>query len=316
MSGKVLVIAGPTASGKTALACRLFDNYPLDLISVDATQIYRGLNIGSAKPDSDFLARYPHALIDILDPEASYSAAKFCTDATALIAKSHAKQRIPVLVGGTMLYYHALFAGLSDLPSSTPEMRAVITAEIESKGLTALYAELQAQDPATAAKISAHDRQRITRFTELMRLTGKTPSALFAEQAKSRPAWDTLAIGLVPERNVLHQLIAARFHDMLQRGFLEEVRALRERPNLTANHPAMRSVGYRQLWAHLDGKTTLAEATELGIIATRQLAKRQITWLRNRLQEAFPVSIYDPLNAASAAQIDARLRQWISSEKP
>lgn len=307
----VICIFGPTASGKTDLAMQLADQYPCDLISVDSAQIYRHMDIGSAKPDVDTLTRYPHALIDILSPEDSYSAANFCDDATHLINQAHQNNRLPVLVGGTMLYYHALFGGLADLPASDPKIRAAIEQRIEKEGLEPLYHHLINIDAYAAAKLTPNDRQRIIRFTELLETTGKTPSQLFAEQQASRPSWRTFSIGLEPQREELHRRIAKRFQIMIDAGFIDEVAALRERPNLTAEHPSMRSVGYRQLWAYLDGIHSKDEAIELGIIATRQLAKRQITWMRNRLREHLTPTIFDPLGTLSS-HIISQISTWLA----
>lgn len=309
----VVCIFGPTASGKTALAMRLADHYPCDLISVDSAQIYRHMDIGSAKLDQESLTQYPHALIDILPPEASYSAADFATDARHLIEKAHRHNRLPVLVGGTMLYYHALYGGLADLPASDPQVRRAIEEKIAADGLEPLYQRLISIDPYAAAKLKANDRQRIIRFTELLEITGKTPSALFAAQKVSSPSWPTLSIGLEPPRALLHQRIAERFRLMIEAGFIEEVAALRERPHLTAEHPSMRAVGYRQLWQYLEGKHSREEAIELGIIATRQLAKRQITWMRNRLREHLHPTIYDP-QTITTQQLLTTIIDWLNND--
>ncbi|MDO5090797.1 MAG: tRNA (adenosine(37)-N6)-dimethylallyltransferase MiaA [Cardiobacteriaceae bacterium] len=295
MKKPVICLIGPTASGKTDLACALYDTLPVDIISIDSAQIYQGLDIGSAKPDRAFLERYPHHLIDILPPEARYSAGECQRDVTRLINTIHARNRIPLLAGGTMLYYNALFAGLADLPAADPALRAELETRWQHEGPAVLHAELAALDPESAARIHTNDPQRLLRAHELLRLTGKTPSQLYAAQSQHAPPWHTLTLALLPERTLLHQRIAQRFHTMMQQGFLDEVRTLRARPQLTAAHPSMRSVGYRQLWQHLDGATTLDEAIELGIIATRQLAKRQITWMRNRLGRTLNPHFIDPL---------------------
>lgn len=307
----VICLIGPTASGKTELACALYDTLPIDIISMDSAQIYQGLDIGSAKPDAAFLARYPHHLIDILPPEATYSAGQCCRDVTRLIADIHARGRIPLLAGGTMLYYNAIFAGLADLPESDPAVRTALENRIRAEGVTALHAELAQLDPQSAARIKPGDPQRLIRAHELIQLTGQTPSALYAAQTQQTPPWRTLSLALMPDRAVLHHRIAERFHSMIRQGFLNEVRALRERPTLTREHPSMRSVGYRQLWQHLDGETTLAQAIELGIIATRQLAKRQITWIRNRLGDTLQPQLIDPLQADSRDKIINIAKKWI-----
>ncbi|MBV7434355.1 tRNA (adenosine(37)-N6)-dimethylallyltransferase MiaA [Cardiobacteriaceae bacterium TAE3-ERU3] len=309
----VLCIFGPTASGKTDLAMQLADQYPCDLISVDSAQIYRHMNIGSAKPDVDTLARYPHALIDILEPEESYSAANFADDATQLIELAHKNKRLPILVGGTMLYYHALFGGLADLPASDPAIRTAIEQRITEDGLEPLYQYLISIDQYAADKLTPNDRQRIIRFTELLETTGKTPSELFEQQRTSRPSWPTLSIGLEPARDALHRRIAERFHIMIDAGFIDEVAELRNRPHLTAEHPSMRAVGYRQLWAYLDGAHSRNEAIELGIIATRQLAKRQITWMRNRLREHLTPVLFDPLETPST-HILSQISSWLDDD--
>ena len=281
----VICLIGPTASGKTALAFALADRYPVHLISVDSAQIYRGMNIGSAKPDAATLARYPHALIDILDPEEPYSAGRFATDARREIAAAHARGQIPVLVGGTMLYYHTLYTGIDDLPAADPANRARIEARLAAEGSAALHAELARLDPQTAASIKPNDRQRLVRALELILTTGQTPSALYAAQQARRPPWPTLAIGLNPARAVLHQRIAA----------------LKARPQLSLAAPSMRSVGYRQIWQYLDGASDRESAIEQAIIASRQLAKRQITWMNNRLGRDLAISQYDPLAKPTAA---------------
>ena len=307
----VICLIGPTASGKTDLACALYDTLPLEIISMDSAQIYRGMDIGSAKPAPAILARYPHHLIDILPPEASYSAGQCCRDVSRLISAIHARNHIPLLAGGTMLYYNAIFAGLADLPPSDPTLRAALEQRAASEGLDTLHGELAARDPHSAARINRNDPQRLIRAHELMQLTGKTPSELYASQAQQAPPWRTLTFALLPERATLHQRIATRFHLMMAQGFLDEVRTLRERPALTAAHPSMRSVGYRQLWQHLDGETTLEQAVELGIIATRQLAKRQITWINNRLGDTLQPQILDPLQPGSTSALIKNIKNAI-----
>ena len=291
----VICLIGPTASGKTALAFALADRYPVHLISVDSAQIYRGMNIGSAKPDAATLARYPHALIDILEPEEAYSAGRFAADARREIAAAHARGQIPLLAGGTMLYYHTLYTGLDDLPPADPENRARIEARLAAVGSAALHAELARADPQSAATIQPNDRQRLVRALELLATTGQPPSALYAAQQTRRPPWPTLAIGLNPARAVLHQRIGERFHAMIAEGLIDEVAALKTRPQLSLAAPSMRSVGYRQIWQYLDGACDRATAIEQAIIASRQLAKRQITWMNNRLGRELAICQYDPL---------------------
>ena len=296
----VICLIGPTASGKTALAFALADRYPVHLISVDSAQIYRGMNIGSAKPDAATLARYPHALIDILEPEEPYSAGRFAADARREIAAAHARGQIPLLVGGTMLYYHTLYTGLDDLPPADPENRARIEARLATVGSAALHAELARADPQSATTIQPNDRQRLVRALELLATTGQPPSALYAAQQTRRPPWPTLAIGLNPARAVLHQRIGERFHAMIAEGLIDEVAALKTRPQLSLAAPSMRSVGYRQIWQYLDGACDRATAIEQAIIASRQLAKRQITWMNNRLGRELAISQYDPLTTPAA----------------
>lgn len=307
----VICLIGPTASGKTALAFALADRYPVHLISVDSAQIYRGVNIGSAKPDAATLARYPHALIDILEPEEPYSAGRFAADARREIAAAHARGKIPLLVGGTMLYYHTLYTGLDDLPPADPENRARIEARLAAVGSAALHAELARADPQSAATIQPNDRQRLVRALELLATTGQPPSALYAAQQTRRPPWPTLAIGLNPARAVLHQRIGERFHAMIAQGLIDEVAALKTRPQLSLAAPSMRSVGYRQIWQYLDGACDRATAIEQAIIASRQLAKRQITWMNNRLGRELAISQYDPLAnpAAPLLAVEKYLQQ-------
>lgn len=307
----VICLIGPTASGKTALAFALADRYPVHLISVDSAQIYRGVNIGSAKPDAATLARYPHALIDILEPEEPYSAGRFAADARREIAAAHARGQIPLLVGGTMLYYHTLYTGLDDLPPADPENRARIEARLAAVGSAALHAELARADPQSAATIQPNDRQRLVRALELLATTGQPPSALYAAQQTRRPPWPTLAIGLNPARAVLHQRIGERFHAMIAEGLIDEVAALKTRPQLSLAAPSMRSVGYRQIWQYLDGACDRATAIEQAIIASRQLAKRQITWMNNRLGRELAICQYDPLAnpAAPLLAVEKYLQQ-------
>lgn len=297
----LICILGPTASGKTDLAFALADRHPVHLISVDSAQIYRGMDIGTAKPDAATLVRYPHALIDILDPEETYSTARFAADATHEIQAVHQAGQIPVLVGGTMLYYYTLYAGMDGLPAADPHNRAAIEARLDSEGAAALHAELARLDPASAARIMPNDRQRLIRALELIMTSGKTPSAHYAAQQRAAPPWQTLAIALNPPRAELHRRIAIRFQRMIEAGFIDEVAVLKARPHLSADSPAMRSVGYRQIWQYLDGVTDRTTAIEQGIIASRQLAKRQITWMNNRLADVLELHHYDPLQGLDAA---------------
>jgi tRNA dimethylallyltransferase len=285
-----IFLMGPTASGKTALALELAQGGRFGLISVDSALVYRGLDIGSAKPDAATLARFPHALIDIRDPEQAYSAAEFIADAQSAMAEIAASGRIPLLVGGTGLYFRALGRGLSDLPRAEPELRAAIEAEAADRGWADLHAELLRLDPVAGARIHPNDPQRIGRALEVIRLTGERLSALQGRARPERP-FRILKIALLPDRAVLHQRIADRFIAMLDGGFLDEVSALVQRPGLHPDLPAMRSVGYRQAWEFLRGETDLDTLRRTGIEATRQLAKRQITWIRSE----HDVFVRDPL---------------------
>lgn len=277
-------LMGPTASGKTALACALSDRFAVDLVSVDSALVYRGMDIGTAKPDAAMLARYPHRLIDIRDPAAPYSAADFRHDAMAAMHDITSQGRVPLLVGGTGLYFRALQQGLSQLPEADPVIRERLAAEAATVGWPALHARLQQLDAAAAGRIGPNDAQRIQRALEVIELTGRPLSEQQQGGSGQRFPWRVLKLALLPsDRTPLHQRIAQRFDAMLAAGFLDEVRALRARGDLHADLPAIRAVGYRQAWEHLDGQTSAAEFRDRGIFATRQLAKRQITWLRGEL---------------------------------
>ncbi|HUD41735.1 MAG TPA: tRNA (adenosine(37)-N6)-dimethylallyltransferase MiaA [Dokdonella sp.] len=278
-----IFLMGPTASGKTALACALAARFDVGLISVDSALVYRGLDIGAAKPDAETLRRHPHALIDIRDPEEAYSAAEFAADAHAAMEAVTRSGRVPLLVGGTMLYFHALQQGLSDLPVADPAIRARLAAEAARLGWPALHARLAERDPSAAARIGPADGQRIQRALEVIELSGR-PLSEQQGGPRGRFAWRVLKLALAPtDRRPLHARIAHRLETMFEAGFVEEVRALRMRPALDADAPAMRAVGYRQVWQYLDGETDAAGMRERAIFATRQLAKRQITWLRSEL---------------------------------
>lgn len=285
-----LFLMGPTASGKTRLAldlaARLEEGHTpwqgASLISVDSAQVYRSLDIGSAKPSRETLTRWPHALIDILDPAESYSAARFASDALQLVAEARAANRLPILVGGTGLYFRALEQGLSALPTADAALRAQLTAEAAAVGWPALHNRLATIDDTAARQIKPNDPQRILRALEIHALTGRSRSEHWAAPRSAGLAGPVVKIGLLPpDRNSLHATIAERFEQMMAAGFLEEVRALRARGDLHADLPSIRAVGYRQLWEHLSGEGSLSQAVERGIIATRQYAKRQITWMRS-----------------------------------
>jgi len=272
---------GPTASGKTALAMELFDQLPVELISVDSALIYRDMNIGTAKPTPDELARYPHALVDICDPNESYSAENFRRDTLQLMDEITARGKVPCLVGGTMLYYRALQYGLSRLPATDPEVRQHFAERAEKEGLAVLHAELCKIDPVAGERIHENDPQRTLRALEVYLQTGQTLTELqLAEQGEPMP-YQALKLVKSPERPILHERIAHRFELMLAQGFEQEVEHLMARGDLNLDMPSMRCVGYRQMWEYLDGQSDRTEMVEKGIAATRQLAKRQITWLRS-----------------------------------
>ena len=279
-----VAIMGPTASGKTAAALHIARHLPCEIISVDSALVYREMDIGSAKPSLAERATVPHHLIDILEPTASYSVMQFRQDAISLVADIHARGKLPLLVGGTMLYFKALRDGLDDLPQADPALRAALDRDIAAHGIQALHARLALLDPITAARLKPADSQRIQRAMEIITLTGQPMSSLLARAPKTALPFSLLPMALEPrERSVLHQRIADRFDQMLQAqpGLLEEVRALRARGDLHAGLPSMRCVGYRQAWDYLEGSIDLATLREQGMAATRQLAKRQLTWLRS-----------------------------------
>ena len=285
-----IFLMGPTASGKTNVAVELAQHLPVELISVDSALVYRDMDIGTAKPDAATLARAPHHLIDIINPTEAYSAAAFRHDALRLMADITARGKIPLLVGGTMLYFKALREGLSDLPQADPAVRAVLDAEIAQHGIEHLHRQLALVDAETAARLKPADTQRIQRAMEIYRLTGQPMSALIQKPLSPRErGWGEgtlpyriLPIALVPsDRAHLHTRIAARFKAMLELGLLDELQMLRSKYLLHPNLPSMRCVGYRQAWQFMEGEITGAQFLETGIIATRQLAKRQLTWLRS-----------------------------------
>jgi tRNA dimethylallyltransferase len=291
-----IFLMGPTASGKTDLAIALMERLPCELISVDSALIYRGMDIGTAKPDAETLARAPHRLIDILDPAESYSAARFRDDALREMAEITAAGRIPLLVGGTMLYYRALQQGLSPLPPGDAELRAQLEAEAADKGWQALHDRLAEVDPESAARIHPNDPQRLSRALEVYMLSGQPLSVLWREQEKSGFPYRAVKLAVAPiDRAVLHQRIALRFDLMLQQGFIEEVEALYRRGDLYPELPSIRCVGYRQAWHYLEGEWNRETMTERAIIATRQLAKRQYTWLRSESDLVWFDSLSDKL---------------------
>ncbi|WP_018150614.1 tRNA (adenosine(37)-N6)-dimethylallyltransferase MiaA [Leeia oryzae] len=309
---KAILLAGPTASGKTASTLHLCRTLPVEIISVDSALVYRDMNIGTAKPDAGFLAEAPHFLLDIIDPTDSYSAAQFRTDALQLMDDITRRGHIPLLVGGTMLYYKALLEGLSDLPEADPEIRATLEAEAAQIGWPAMHQKLATLDPVTAARLEPGDSQRVQRALEICLVSGEPMSALLARQTSEPLAYQTLNLALVPsDRAVLHQRIAERFDQMLAMGFIDEVRALLNKyPTLTPELPSMRCVGYRQALAYLAGEDDLPAFREKGIAATRQLAKRQLTWLRGMTGW----ETVDSLQPGLPEAIGDRVRQWIKQK--
>ncbi|QLB20695.1 tRNA (adenosine(37)-N6)-dimethylallyltransferase MiaA [Vespertiliibacter pulmonis] len=292
-----IFLMGPTASGKTDLAIKLCQTLPVEVISVDSALIYKGMDIGTAKPNQAELALAPHRLIDIIDPVESYSVANFREDALREMADITAKGKIPLLVGGTMLYYKGLLEGLSPLPSAVPEVRLEIEEKAKKLGWQALHQELEAVDPISAARINPNDSQRINRALEVFYVSGKTMTELTALQGESIP-YDIMQFAIAPEdRAVLHQRIEQRFHKMVELGFEQEVKRLVERGDLHPDLPSIRCVGYRQMWEYLAGEISLDEAIFKGICATRQLAKRQITWLRGWTSEIHWLDSLDPEGA-------------------
>ena len=306
-----IALMGPTASGKTALALEWAQRLGGEIVSVDSALVYRGLDIGAAKPDAAERARTPHHLLDLRDPWQPYSAAEFAADARAACADIVARGRLPILAGGTGLYFRALLHGLSPMPDADPRTRALIEAEAAAVGWTALHAQLAAVDPEAASRIHATDAQRIQRALEVHRLTGRAISAWQSEPATRRLPLRVLKLVLAPaDRAVLHARIERRFDAMLAGGFLDEVRRLRALPALRSHPqplalPALRAVGYRQAWEHLDGHTLPGEFRDRAIFATRQLARRQLTWLRGQLD----VSWFDP--ASDLQRLEQALAQFL-----
>jgi len=309
----IVCLMGPTASGKTQLAVNLTQKFPFEIISVDSAMVYRGMDIGTAKPDTETLRIAPHHLIDIRDPLDAYSAAQFREDALCEIKNIIVRNKIPLLVGGTMLYFRALQQGLSDLPSADETQRKKIIAEANEKGWAALHKQLAEIDPVAAERIHPNDSQRIQRALEVYALTGKNLTTW--QQASGGPLLDYEIHNLViapQDRSILHERIAIRFKQMLTNGFIEEVKKLMERGDLTINLPAIRSVGYRQVWEFLQGSLTYEEMCERGIIATRQLAKRQLTWLRSWSE----LQWFDSEDADLCQQVEKYLSQFLAKTDP
>ena len=306
-----ILLMGPTASGKTATALWLAKRFPVEIVSVDSALVFRDMDIGTAKPDAATLQAFPHHLIDLISPEEAYSAARFRSEALAVMGEITARGKIPLLVGGTMLYFKALLDGLAELPQANPVIRAEIDAHAAAYGWPSVHAELTRVDPATAARLHATDAQRIQRALEIFRLSGRPMSELLAAGHRASPPFDFLLLGLLPsERGVLHERIAARFDAMLAAGFEDEVSALRSKYTLSLNLPSMRCVGYRQVWEAQDGIIPCKEMRDRGIYATRQLAKRQITWLTNTLKP----ETYDCLAAATTDRIGERVEAFLSKD--
>lgn len=292
---RALVLAGPTASGKTALAVRLVEQADFEIISVDSALVYRGLDIGTAKPDADTLTIAPHHLIDIRHPEETYSAGEFVNDALAVMADIQQRGKTPLLTGGTFMYLKALGGGLHELPPADASIRAKIESEARDVGWPQLHQQLSKFDPATAARIDENDRQRIQRAIEVYRISGRSLTDLHARGTPLTGAseWHIDWLALMPsDRAWLHQRIARRLDIMLEHGFVAEVEALMTRSRLSAEHPAMRSVGYRQYWAYLNGEFSAEDAYQKTLAATRQLAKRQMTWMRGESR----FSLFDPID--------------------
>lgn len=280
ISTSVIMLMGPTAVGKTDLAIELASHYPVELISVDSALVYRYMDIGTGKPATEVLQRFPHHLIDILDPRDSYSAGQFVRDVVLLISQVHARGRVPLLVGGTMLYFRALLRGIAEMPEANESFRSELDLRAARVGWPALHAELMERDPTVAQKIGVNDAQRIQRALEVMHLTGRLMSEVQADAKPVLRSSNVLQIGLNMERQLLYSRIEQRFLNMMNVGFLDEVRHLYQRGDLHADLPSMRAVGYRQLWTHLAGQSTLEEAVQQAVLATRHLARRQLIWMR------------------------------------
>jgi tRNA dimethylallyltransferase len=277
-----ILLMGPTASGKTGIAVDLAQDLPVEIISVDSALVYRDMNIGTAKPDAATLVRAPHRLIDIRDPTESYSAAAFRHDALQLMQNISNRGKIPMLVGGTMLYFRALLHGLSNLPEADPAIRAELDAEIARVGINAVHQRLAEVDAETAARLDPNDRQRIQRALEIYRITGQPMSLMLERKTADVLPYQVIPVALIPStRTVLHQRIGHRYGEMLEMGLVEELISLKQRYQLHPELPSMRCVGYRQAWQYLDGTITREQLLDTGIAATRQLAKRQLTWLRS-----------------------------------
>ncbi len=308
MPGPAILLMGPTGAGKTDLAARLVAQFPLEIVSVDAAMVFRGMDIGTAKPSPELLARAPHHLIDLIDPADSYSAARFLADAGAAMEAIAARGRAPLLVGGTMLYFRALQSGLARLPAADPEIRERLDARASAAGWPAMHAELARLDPLSAARIRPGDRQRIQRALEVIEQTGRPMSSQLAENLRGATRAGDLPLVLAPaDRGALFERIGQRFDAMLRQGLVAEVAALRARGDLHAGLPSLRLIGYRQVWEHLEGGTTLGEAALKAVAATRQFARRQLTWLRAEPGAEW----FDAFEASSPERIAARVAEWL-----
>ena len=307
---KAIFLLGPTASGKTAVALALARRFPAEVVSVDSAQVYRGMDVGTAKPTAAERALVPHHLIDIVEPTAAYSAGRFRDEALALVAAIHARGRTPILAGGTMLYFRALTRGLAELPRADAGVRADLESRAAALGWPALHAQLRAIDAATADRLDPNDAQRIQRALEVHALTGTPLSILQAAPRAASPPFEALQVALEPsDRAVLHRRIAARFRGMLAAGLVGEVEALRARMPLSAELPSMRAVGYRQVWETLEGLEPESTLEARGIAATRQLAKRQLTWLR----AMDDLERFDCLRTDLATAVEARVARFIET---
>ena len=308
MDAPAILLMGPTGAGKTDVALDLAASLPVEIVSVDSAMVYRGMDIGTAKPDADTLARFPHHLVDVADPAERYSAGRFLEEAAAAMAAIRARGRVPLLAGGTMLYFRALQSGLADMPPADPALRRRIDERAARDGWPALHAELSRIDPAAAARIQPRDRQRLQRAFEILELTGRPPSAHWQQSLRSGSRPGDLKLVVAPaDRAAQATRIEQRFSRMMELGFLDEVRRLYGRGDLGPELPSIRAVGYRQLWDYLAGRCDLDEAIRRAVTATRQLAKRQLTWLR-----AEPlVGWYDTLDPGAPSRVRSRVSQWL-----
>jgi tRNA dimethylallyltransferase len=308
---RAICLMGPTASGKTDVAVSLRKRFPLEIISVDSALVYRNLDIGAAKPDKETLRRAPHRLIDIREPEERYSAGDFVRDARAEMCAIWEAGRVPFLVGGTLMYFRALTDGIAELPGANPEIRAKIDAEAEKMGWPALHERLRAVDPVAAGRINPNDSQRIQRALEVF-LDSERPLTDWQAEAREGASAGTRFLKMalfIDDRSVLHERIESRLNTMFNNGLVEEVKALYDRPNLTAAHPSMRSVGYRQVWEYVQGGGTIDEARAKALYATRQLAKRQITWLRREAD----VVLFNPLESGIIDSMSKSLVEFLNA---